>query len=58
MAVIEDDKSHPGTVKLVDVTGELNVKHSANAHDIVLVPTPSGMLSLQLYNLYLTKLTL
>jgi hypothetical protein len=40
---IEDNKTHPGTVKLVDATGELNVKHSENAQDIVLVPTPSGM---------------
>lgn len=43
MAVIEDDKSHPGTVKLVDASGELNVKHSEKTHDVVLVPTPSGM---------------
>lgn len=42
MAVIEDDQTHPGTVKLVDVSGELNVKHSKDAHEIVLVPTPSG----------------
>lgn len=46
MAIIEDDHTHPGTVKLVDTTHELHVKHSQIAQDIVLVPTPSGMLCL------------
>ncbi|KAL1297653.1 hypothetical protein AAFC00_006208 [Neodothiora populina] len=41
MAIIEDDKTHPGTVRLVDLDHELNVKHSDRAQDIVLVPTPS-----------------
>ncbi|KAH8795055.1 major facilitator superfamily transporter [Hyaloscypha sp. PMI_1271] len=40
MAIIED-KSAPGTVHLIDATGELHVKHSEAAHDIVLVPLPS-----------------
>ena len=40
---MEDDQTHPGTVKLIDATGELHVKHSQSAHDVVLVPTPSGM---------------
>lgn len=42
VAFVEDDRSYPGTVKLVDSAGELNVKHSGNSQDIVLVPTPSG----------------
>lgn len=41
MAIIEDDKTAPGTVKLIDATNELNVKHSDAAHDVILVPTPS-----------------
>lgn len=41
MAIIEDDKSAPGTVKLIDTSGELNVKKSDAEHDVVLVPTPS-----------------
>jgi len=44
MATVED-KSAPGTVHLIDATGELHVKHSAAAHDIVLVPLPSGTFS-------------
>jgi len=43
MAVVEDDKTHPGTVKLIDATGELHTKHAQDARDIVLIPTPSGM---------------
>jgi len=43
MAVIED-KSAPGTLQLIDAEGELHVKHSGEAHDIVLVPVPSGMI--------------
>ena len=42
MAVIED-KSAPGTVQLIDASGELHVKHSKAAQDVVLVPLPSGM---------------
>jgi hypothetical protein len=44
MAVIED-RSAPGTVHLIDATGELHVKHSEAAQDIVLVPLPSGKCS-------------
>jgi hypothetical protein len=43
MAVIED-KSAPGTLQLIDADGELHVKHSGDAHDIVLIPLPSGMI--------------
>ncbi|KAE8447152.1 hypothetical protein EG329_010983 [Mollisiaceae sp. DMI_Dod_QoI] len=42
MAVIED-KSAPGTLQLIDENGELHVKHSTAAKDIVLVPMPSVM---------------
>ncbi|GAB7352690.1 hypothetical protein MBLNU459_g3051t1 [Dothideomycetes sp. NU459] len=41
MGIIEDDKSAPGTVQLIDANDELHVKHSSAQHDIVLVPTPS-----------------
>lgn len=40
MAIIED-KSAPGTLQLIDAGGQLHVKHSGAAHDIVLVPLPS-----------------
>ncbi|KAK2627796.1 hypothetical protein QTJ16_002442 [Diplocarpon rosae] len=40
MVVIED-KSAPGTLQLIDPTGELRVKHSDTAHDVVLIPMPS-----------------
>jgi hypothetical protein len=39
---IHDDEVAPGTVRLIDADGELNVKHSEGHGDIVLVPTPSG----------------
>jgi hypothetical protein len=39
---IHDDEVAPGTVRLIDANGELNVKHSEGHGDIVLVPTPSG----------------
>jgi hypothetical protein len=42
MVAIED-KSAPGTVQLIDASGELHVKHSKAAKDVVLVPLPSGM---------------
>jgi hypothetical protein len=42
---IHDDNIAPGTVRLIDVNGELNVKHSVGHGDIVLVPTPSGQQS-------------
>ncbi|KAI4723046.1 major facilitator superfamily transporter [Aureobasidium sp. EXF-10727] len=38
---IHDDNIAPGTVRLIDAGGELNVKHSEGHGDIVLVPTPS-----------------
>ncbi|KAG9649676.1 major facilitator superfamily transporter, partial [Aureobasidium melanogenum] len=38
---IHDDNIAPGTVRLIDANGELNVKHSEGHGDIVLVPTPS-----------------
>ncbi|KAK6002560.1 hypothetical protein QM012_001310 [Aureobasidium pullulans] len=38
---IHDDNIAPGTVRLIDPDGELNVKHSEGQGDIVLVPTPS-----------------
>ncbi|KAH0145375.1 hypothetical protein KCU67_g12662, partial [Aureobasidium melanogenum] len=38
---IHDDNIAPGTVRLIDANGELNVKHSEGHCDIVLVPTPS-----------------
>jgi hypothetical protein len=44
MAIIED-QSAPGTVHLIDATGELHVKYSEAARDIVLVPLPSGRVS-------------
>ncbi|CAG8958498.1 hypothetical protein HYFRA_00009812 [Hymenoscyphus fraxineus] len=40
MVAIEDQAA-PGTVQLIDADGHLHVKHSADAHDIVLVPRPS-----------------
>ncbi|RDW69776.1 hypothetical protein BP6252_08796 [Coleophoma cylindrospora] len=40
MAAVEN-KDAPGTVQLIDENGELHVKHSSAAHDIVLVPLPS-----------------
>lgn len=43
MVAIED-QSAPGTFQLIDADGHLHVKHSADAHDIVLVPRPSGNL--------------
>lgn len=40
---VTEEKSSPGTVYLIDETEQLhNVKHSEKAHDVVLVPTPSG----------------
>lgn len=45
MAVIEDI-SAPGTLQLIDETGELHVKHSKAAHDVVLIPMPSGQIYL------------
>lgn len=47
---IRDDNIAPGTVRLIDANGELNVKHSAGHGDIILVPTPSGQESDSLYN--------
>jgi hypothetical protein len=41
MVAIED-KDAPGTLQLIDANGELHVKHSEAAHDIVLIPLPSG----------------
>lgn len=41
MVAIED-KAAPGTLQLIDATGELHVKHSEAAHDVVLIPMPSG----------------
>ncbi|CAD0096696.1 unnamed protein product [Aureobasidium mustum] len=38
---IHDDNIAPGTVRLIDANGELNVKHSEGHGDIILVPTPS-----------------
>ncbi|CAD0092216.1 unnamed protein product [Aureobasidium vineae] len=38
---IHDDNIAPGTVRLIDAEGELNVKHSEGRGDIILVPTPS-----------------
>ncbi|KAH0356041.1 major facilitator superfamily transporter, partial [Aureobasidium melanogenum] len=38
---IHDDSIAPGTVRLIDANGELNVKHSEGHGDIVLVPTSS-----------------
>ncbi|EKD21760.1 major facilitator superfamily transporter [Drepanopeziza brunnea f. sp. 'multigermtubi' MB_m1] len=40
MVAIED-RSAPGTLQLIDTTGELHVKHSEAAQDIVLIPVPS-----------------
>jgi hypothetical protein len=42
MTAIEN-RSAPGTVQLIDAKGELHVKHSKAAQDVVLVPLPSGM---------------
>ncbi|KAI5249791.1 major facilitator superfamily transporter [Aureobasidium subglaciale] len=42
---IHDDHIAPGTVRLIDANGELNVRHSEGHGDIVLVPTPSGLLA-------------
>jgi hypothetical protein len=39
---IYNEEVVPGTVRLIDANGELNVKHSEGHGDIVLVPTPSG----------------
>ncbi|KAL3426895.1 major facilitator superfamily transporter [Phlyctema vagabunda] len=36
-----DNRVAPGTVQLIDADGELHVKHSQAAQDVVLVPTPS-----------------
>lgn len=37
-----EDKAAPGTLQLIDATGQLHVKHSEAAHDVVLIPMPSG----------------
>lgn len=39
---VHGEEVAPGTVRLIDANGELNVKHSEGHGDIVLVPTPSG----------------
>ncbi|KAL2070310.1 hypothetical protein VTL71DRAFT_13336 [Oculimacula yallundae] len=36
-----EDKAAPGTLQLIDASGELNVKHSEAAQDVVLFPVPS-----------------
>jgi hypothetical protein len=38
---IHNDTIAPGTVRLIDANGDLNVKHSEGHEDIILVPTPS-----------------
>ena len=48
MTAIEN-RSAPGTVQLIDANGELHVKHSKAAQDVVLVPLPSGEIPLSPY---------
>ncbi|KAK0119506.1 hypothetical protein ONS95_010951 [Cadophora gregata] len=54
MVAIED-KAAPGTLQLIDATGQLHVKHSEAAHDVVLIPMPSGMIPNLIEYIMLTK---
>jgi len=42
MDVTLEHRESPGTVTLVDLTGEIHAKHSSKAKEIILVPTPSA----------------